>query len=107
MDCSVHQRIKPIIGDTADKQAIHDPPNETPSTRNPYDIIGQTENILEVRNHLRSQCHPDVTLCSSTDHLDDSTDKAPSASATSAGSHDRPAQVLLNLSTRRERFGTV
>ena len=54
-----------------------------------------------------AKCHPDVTLCSSTDHLDDSTDKAPSASATSAGSHDRPAQVLLNLSTRRERFGTV
>ena len=54
MDCSAHQRIKTIIGDTADKQAIHDPPSETPSTRNPYDIIGQTENILDARSHLHS-----------------------------------------------------
>ena len=49
MDCSVHQRIKTIIRDTADKHAIHDPTNETPSTRNPYDeaislltVVGST-----------------------------------------------------------------
>ena len=54
MDWAVDQPIKPIIGDTADKQVIHEPANETPSPRNPYDIIGQTENILDARSHLHS-----------------------------------------------------